>query len=178
MPLGPKRAPGLYEVPVSKGAPVKKSSQLTEWDNLPNRYKPVHISRHNTDLSLKRSKHTDERNVIFLLVAGKTWKVRQPPERGDAREDSVRLPGREVSQLRRTFLQMMILLPSIPEYRHPQAACCTTDSCAAQQWAFGHDCRGQWPGQPEQRKTALRRSSCLQCRRLNPERENTKDDGL
>lgn len=38
----------------------------------------------------------DKRNVIFLLIAGKTWKVRKPSKCGDAREDRVRL--REVSQ--------------------------------------------------------------------------------
>lgn len=71
MPEGPKRAPGLYDVPVSNGAPCPTSAK-------PSRSPPP------PDMSL-----TDEGDVIVDISARQTRQVRQASERGDAREDRV-----------------------------------------------------------------------------------------
>jgi hypothetical protein len=70
MPLGPKRAPGRYEVPVSKGAPIL----------LLERKLPPYAERD----------CTNERNVE-LRVAFEAWVVWQATECGDSGEDGVGL---------------------------------------------------------------------------------------
>jgi hypothetical protein len=70
MPLGPKRAPGRYEVPVSKGAPIS----LSERKLLP---------------GAKRNR-TDEGD-IELRVSLEAWVVWQATECGDTGEDGVGL---------------------------------------------------------------------------------------
>jgi hypothetical protein len=63
MPLGPKRAPGRYEVPVSKGAP-----------NLVRLRSAMYLTN-----------PTNEGNVVFG-VGGQARAVRKAAECGDARK--------------------------------------------------------------------------------------------
>lgn len=69
MPLGPNRAPGRYDVPVSNGAPAVVQYCMFE-----------------TVLAL-----TYEGNVIFLMVACEAREVWETAKGGDAREDRVGL---------------------------------------------------------------------------------------
>jgi hypothetical protein len=69
MPLGPKRAPGRYEVPVSKGAPATLSI---------------------SEILLAIRYRTNECNVE-VRVGGQARTVRQTTERGDTRENGIRL---------------------------------------------------------------------------------------
>lgn len=64
MPLGPKRAPGRYEVPVSNGAPKFGVS--------PGLCAP------------QETGHTYEGNIVFLFVAGKARPVWETSKGGDA----------------------------------------------------------------------------------------------
>jgi hypothetical protein len=99
MPLGPNRAPGRYEVPVSKGAPIALSDTETS--------------------SLARSL-TDERNVEFCMSV-QTRAVWQTAERRDPREHGIGLARRQL------ILQSQhVEAGVIPEYRRHQEECCTT----------------------------------------------------
>jgi hypothetical protein len=69
MPLGPKRAPGRYDVPVSKGAPAELSD---------------------TKISCGLSILTDECNVVFRMRV-QARAVRQAAEGGDSGEHRVGL---------------------------------------------------------------------------------------
>jgi hypothetical protein len=69
MPLGPKRAPGRYDVPVSKGAPVALSIGM---------------------FYIAAQGHTNESDIV-VCVCVQTWTVRKTTECGDSREDRVRL---------------------------------------------------------------------------------------
>jgi hypothetical protein len=70
MPLGPKRAPGRYDVPVSKGAPMCWSE--------------CELHSYATQV------RTDERNVI-LRISLQTRVVWETTECGDTGEDGVGL---------------------------------------------------------------------------------------
>jgi len=62
MPDGPKRAPGLYEVPVSKGAPGLTLHQLLA-------FYPALISR-----------LTKEGDIEFLDIGREAWPIWKPAE--------------------------------------------------------------------------------------------------
>ena len=74
MPEGPNRAPGRYEVPVSKGAPCPCVSCVARAPD-----------------SLGLVSRTDEGQVVGHVLLAQAGLVRQASERGDAREDGVRL---------------------------------------------------------------------------------------
>jgi hypothetical protein len=98
MPLGPKRAPGRYDVPVSNGAPEATSVGAIYF------------------AALIRTNEGD----IVVCMCRQTRAVWKATERGDAREDRVRLI--EGQLLPACYASKFGL---IPEYRRHQEECCT-----------------------------------------------------
>lgn len=112
MPLGPKRAPGRYEVPVSKGAPMAL----------------LGYSFPRAACSL-----TNECNVK-VRVGRQARTVWEAAERGDAREYGIRLNNCHLCFLAKQFKSKYI-----PEHRRLQGVCCTTSLRGAHSAALGRD---------------------------------------
>jgi len=76
MPDGPNRAPGRYDVPVSKGAPLLGGGK--------------------SGTAIKRSipqrgTQTDESDIVCYVLVVKARLIGEPAKGGDAREDRVGL---------------------------------------------------------------------------------------
>ena len=84
MPEGPKRAPGRYEVPVSKGAPIEECE-------------------HWAASKRERLVSTDKGNVILDIGRTQARLVGQTSKGRDAREDGISLT--EVSNYRKKVIK-------------------------------------------------------------------------
>ena len=130
MPLGPKRAPGRYEVPVSNGAPGAPASERSgAWGGAWG--------------SAAGGVLTEEGDVVLLRVAAQAREVRQAAEGGDAREHGVGLAGASAARCGTAARSAWV-----PASRHRRAACCTTALGEGRRWALarGRCGRSRRPG--------------------------------